>query len=113
MTEKIKPPARAIWQLLTYLAVGILPTLFVLPILIFSAEKFKLFMLRIDVAVCVIAHGKFDTLSGLTGDGARDGKARYKIQAKVIDLLAYPFEREWKHCDRASYWTVTEASLDI
>lgn len=110
MIRKILAPFRAIWQLLSYVLFGLIPLVSVLLLRsVNSAERTKFLLFCVDFAVCLIAHGKFRTISGLTGDRAKNQR-RYHWQAKVIDLLAFLFERKWAHCERANTW---EHSIDF
>ncbi|GLX85045.1 hypothetical protein tloyanaT_12970 [Thalassotalea loyana] len=94
---------KTIRTLLAYVLVG-LPLIaayfFTIPTTIFSRWG-QNFWLSIDIVICSAAHGtRYRTISGWTGEHAFT-KRRYQYQAYIIDLLAYPFERQWDHCHRA------------
>lgn len=95
----MKSALKTLWHLVCYLVLGLMP--FIISGLVWLKDKSTGFvlLLRVDVGVCVFVHGIARTISGLTGELATQYK-RYKYQAMIIDVLAYPFERKWGHCNR-------------
>ncbi len=95
----IKSIVKTIGIVFTYLFVGLIPFI---PAAIYyflqGAKSFK-YLLRVDIAVCIMAHGVKRTISGLTGE-RMDKYKRYYYLSLLIDTLAYPFEKEWNHCKR-------------
>jgi hypothetical protein len=95
---------RGIWQLLVYLVLGIVPFVLINMVLRFfvGKERTNIMTFGLDVIICVIAHGEFRTLSGMTGEKSKKGN-RYYYQEKVIDVLMYPVDGK-DHCSKANIW---------
>lgn len=92
--------------LLAYLVIGVLLGLFCIPLLPFMEKDNYAFNVwySLDVAICTIAHGtKLRTISGWSGQHALT-KKRYRLQAKVIDFLAFCAGDGKNHCYRAYVW---------
>ncbi len=99
----MKAIIRAIWQLFTYLFIGLLPLLMVFPVwLILGKQRAFKYAIAVDLLVCVFAHGEFRTISGMTGSKARFHK-RYEYQELVINALLKSFDGV-NHCKRADIW---------
>ena len=97
----MKKYIRTIAQLIAYLLIGIIPLIPAAMYYFLQGNKALKYLLRVDLLVCVGAHGIYRTISGLTGERALTSR-RYRVQEMIIDVLAYPFEKEWNHCKRAN-----------
>lgn len=94
---------RAAWQLSVYLLIGIAPCLFSIVVLVLLGKKrARKFLIAVDLLVCVLAHGEFRTISGMTGE-KNTINLRYFYQMKVIDFLLKPIDGP-NHCCRADEW---------
>lgn len=104
--EMMKAALRAVWQLCTYLSVG-LPIFLVLLItapFIGRSNTVLNVWIWFDRLVATVVHFTWKrTISGLTGQYMTK-KLRYKYQAKVIDFLAKLCGDTPNHCERAYRW---------
>lgn len=75
------------YQLFVYLVTGVIPLIILAPFvyLILGKRRAFKFAIGVDILTCVLAHGEFRTLSGLSGDRIKD--RRYTYQANFIDFL--------------------------
>ena len=87
------------YQLFVYLVMGIalLPIPYALAYITLSKRRAYKYAIIVDILVCVVAHGEFRTISGMTGD--KKEQRRYKHQLTVINFLLKPFDGE-NHCER-------------
>lgn len=106
LRDRVLPALRAVWQLLTYVGVG-LPTLILLLPTAFwfnKSKTIKSIWIWFDRLVATVVHFTWKrTISGITGQ-YMNTKKRYHYQAKVIDKLAVLFGDDKDHCYRAYRW---------
>jgi hypothetical protein len=97
---------RAVWQLIVYFVLGLLPFIIINVAFRFIIGKSKadIATFALDVIICVIAHGEFRTISGMTGDKSEKGN-RYHYQEKVIDFLMKRIDGI-NHCENTHEWEV-------
>lgn len=103
---KLLPLLRAVWQLLTYVIVGLPVLIILLPSAPWVAKnlKVKIVWIWFDRLVCTVIHFTWmRTISGWTGQHMNN-KPRYKYQAKVIDWGAELVGDLPLHSERAFSW---------
>ena len=88
-----------LYQLTVYVAVGMPLLLMPYPViyLLLGKRRAYKYAIAVDILACVLAHGEFRTISGLTGDKKLD--KRYKYQLIAINWLLKPFDGA-NHCER-------------
>ena len=102
----IKAVIRAVWQLCTYVTVGLPILLILLPSAPFMgrSKKIKFVWIWFDRLVATVIHFTWKrTISGISGQYMKT-KLRYEYQAKVIDKLATLVGDKKDHCLRAYRW---------
>lgn len=97
---------RAIWQLATYVFIGLPILIFLLPSApwLVKNQIVHFIWLWFDRLVCTIVHFTWKrTISGWCGQNSSK-KPHYKHQANVIDWLAELVGDKPLHCHRAHLW---------